>query len=352
MANFGEGIKMTKAENYLYDRLKILSDEKVIIITKINNIEIEVEEINHKITEISKDVDDTFEIFSPRVKKNDFIRGEIESLKEKRDELLKKLEDLNNQSSLVDGDILLIKDALGENEAYEEEIDKAKNDIYEVHRKNTIGLSILEMQENERQRIARDLHDSIVQVLANLVHKCEICSKVMNVDIVRAKLELEIMSKTLVETIDEMRNVIYDLRPMSFDDLGFETTLTRIINKIKESTDMEIRLSVSGDFSNINSIITLTLIRIVEEACNNSLKYSKGKYLDVKVVCEDKNIHLEIVDDGEGFVIDEILNPEENNNRGFGIKMMKERVFLLSGEMSIESKINEGTKISIEVPIQ
>lgn len=342
---------MTKAENYLYERLSMLSDEKVIIITRINNLEIEIEEINDKIEEISNDVDDTFEIFSPRVKKNDFIRDEIDKLKKSKKELVKQLEDLNEQSSLVDEDIALIKDAIGESKLTDEEIDKVKDDIEAAHKKSTVGLHILEMQENERQRIARDLHDSTVQVLANLVHKCEICSKVMDVDSVRAKLELEIMTKTLRETISDMRNIIYDLRPMSFDDLGFDITITRIINKIKESTDMNVELKIVGDVYKLESVIEITLIRIIEEASTNSIKYSNGKNLEIIIEYRENSIHLEISDDGDGYVLDEILKPEENNYNGFGITMMKERVFLLSGEITIDSKIKEGTKIVIDIPI-
>ena len=134
---------MTKAESYLYDRLDMLSDEKVILITKIN-----IEEINTKIEELSKDVDDAFDFFSPRAKKNDFIRDEIESLNVKKQELSKLIEDLNKQSVLVDEDIFIIKDALGENDLTEEEIEKAKDAIEKSHEERYLALlNNVEMQK-------------------------------------------------------------------------------------------------------------------------------------------------------------------------------------------------------------
>lgn len=373
-------IYMTKAENYLNNRLSMLSDEKIIIITKINNIEIEMEEIKEKIREISSDMDDTFEIFSPRVKKNDFIRDEIEKLKNNIEELSCKKEKLCEQSKMVDEDIKLIKDALSESdnesdseingednsddETQLEESDN-KNDSYKsddteqhnskktdkIYSKNNLGIHILESQENERQRIARDLHDSTVQVLANLVHRCEICSKVMDVDSIRAKLEIEVIEKTLKESISDMRNIIYNLRPMIFDDLGFEATLTKVVNKINNSTDFTVTLETEGEKINLEQIVAITIIRIIEESCNNSLKHSNGSEIKIYIRNINKKLHIEVSDNGDGYVIDEILKPEENNNKGFGISMMKERVALLSGEIAIDSKINEGTKIIIDIPI-
>lgn len=295
---------MTKAENYLSNRLSMLSDEKIIITTKINNLDIEIEEINEKIREISNDMDDTFEIFSPRVKKNDFIRDEIQKLKNNREELSRNKEKLCEQTKMVDEDIKIIKDALSEKllainsennsqiedysnsnseiQSESEELDsnlnisnnikqQDLNNVDKMYIKNTLGIHILKYQENERQRIARDLHDSTVQVLANLVHRCEICSKVMDVDSVRAKLEIEVIEKTLKDSISDMRNIIYNLRPMIFDDLGFEATLTKVVNKLNTSSDFNITLEMEGESVNPEPVVAITIIRIIEESCNNSI---------------------------------------------------------------------------------
>ena len=99
---------------------------------------------------------------------------------------------------------------------------------------------LLETQEMDRNRISRDLHDSTVQNLTSLVHKSELCMKLMEVDQIRCKLELSSMGKILREIINDTRKLIYDLRPMSFDDIGFDVTLERSLDKFKQANNVHI----------------------------------------------------------------------------------------------------------------
>ena len=108
-------------------------------------------------------------------------------------------------------------------------------------------LSLLEIQENERQRISRELHDSTVQNLTSLVHKVELCSKLVEMDPIRCKLELITMGKTLREIINETRQMIYNLRPMSFDDIGLDVTIEHALEKLESSEAKKIDFSVEGE---------------------------------------------------------------------------------------------------------
>ena len=173
----------------------------------------------------------------------------------------------------------------------------------------------------------------------------------MGVDVTRAKLELEIMSNLLNNSVDKMNKIISSLRPISSDEYVFNDVISELVAKIDESTDMNVKYSSTGENKNINSVRAITFIRIIQEASDNSIKYSNGKKLDIRFSYEEDNIQIEIEDDGEGFVIDEILKTDEKSNKGFGIQIMKERVLLLSGEINIESILNKGTKISINIPI-
>lgn len=340
-----------KAEAYLYDRLDMLSDEKVSLVTKLNKIQIEIEEIDIKIAQMSEDVDTAFEVFSPRPKKNDFVKIEIDKLTKRKEELKELFSDFSEQLVSIDEDIDVIREALGEAPEDGEEIyirGETKDNIDE----QMYGIKILEQQENERGRIARDLHDSVVQVLTSLVHKSEICMKIVDVDAIRAKLELEIMSKTIRETIEEMRNIIYDLRPMSFDDLGLDVTLERIIKKIDSETEMNVSLKIEGEPKELQKVVQITLFRIVQECVSNSIKYSDGKNLNIRLMYYDDIVYLEIADDGKG--IENLHNPEIGNSdshTGLGLNMMRERVSLLSGDIEIKTQVGEGTAIKIRIPI-
>ena len=341
---------ITKAESYLYDRLEMLSDEKVLLITKLNKIQIEIEETDNMITSMAQDVDTAFEVFSPRPKRNDFAKEGIAKLNKRKEELKLLKKDFAEQLMSLENDINAIREALGEEPEtgeelfYGEEKPDCETQLY--------GIQILESQEAERKRIARDLHDSIVQVLTNLVHKCEICSKIMDMDSIRAKLELEIMSKTLKDTISEMRNIIYDLRPMSFDDLGLEVTLERALKSMDASTDMSINFKASGDNKKLSPIVQLTIFRIVQECANNSIKYSKGKTLDISLTYMEDTVILEICDDGQGFEYNRDCENVDENLTGFGLGMMRERVALLSGYINIDTAVGKGTVIKVTIPVQ
>ena len=341
---------ISKAEEYLLKRLEMLSDEKIILVTKVNKLNIEIEQIDAMIKQIAQDVDTAFEIFSPRQKKNDFAKQEIDKLLSHKEELKETVASLIESANELEEDIQAIREALGQPVEIND-IDIEDEYIESVYYEDTTyGMKILEQQENERSRIARDLHDSVVQVLTNLVHKCEICSKIMDVDGIRAKLELEIMSRNLREAISEMRNIIYDLRPMSFDDLGLNVTLESFINDVKSRTNMEITFNVEGTPNVLPSIMQLTIFRVVQEATNNSIKHSKGKKLDIVFKYDSDNIYLNIKDDGIGIEKESEEN-KQSLHTGFGLDMMKERVALLNGKIEVLTAEDGGTSIEVIIPI-
>lgn len=213
-----------------------------------------------------------------------------------------------------------------------------------------LGLQILETQELERKRIARELHDSTVQNLTNFVHKTELCMKLVDIDTVRARLELQSMIESIHTTINDMRGIIYNLRPMSIDDLGLVVTVQRYINQIKDNfQNIKFSYEIINEDKCNNSIVNLTLFRIIQEACNNALKYSKASNVVITIEYQEKNIKLQIKDNGVGFDMN-YLGKKRRLNTGFGLSIMKERVYLLMGKIDIKSKKNEGTMIDIEVP--
>lgn len=216
----------------------------------------------------------------------------------------------------------------------------------------TYRITLLETQENERQRISRELHDYTVQNLTSLVHKTELCSKLVEMDPVRCKLELSMMSKTLRDIINDTRQMIYNLRPMSFDDIGLDITVERALDKLENSEQKKIKFSVVGEPYQIKPVIGITLLRIIQEGCSNAIRHAESTYINVVLKYETDKISVMIEDDGKGFDMNQICTDDRDDNSGFGLSMMKERVYLLSGNIEIESKINCGTKIFVNVPIK
>lgn len=233
-----------------------------------------------------------------------------------------------------------------------------KEDIYDVNSINidrlnsTFGINALESHENERKRIARDLHDSTVQNLTNLMYKTELCTKLIDIDNVRAKLELQTMIRTIKGTIADMRNIIYDLRPMSLDDLGLIATIEKYTNEKKSSHNVNIDFRINDEKYEVLPIVNLTLFRIVQEATNNAIKHGKAKKIVIDLFYDEDFIVLTVSDNGIGFNEDSLKVSDDKINSGFGLSIMKERILLLSGQLSIESNNIKGTTIKVVVPVR
>lgn len=215
---------------------------------------------------------------------------------------------------------------------------------------------IVDIQEKERCRIANDIHDSTVQNLTHLVHSIELSSLYMDKDIISAKLELESCRVKLQSVINEMRDIIFDLRPMSFDDLGFRECIENFISNLKlQFRNFDVQYDICDlkeeDFNIKNgrafNLILLTIYRIIKEAVINALKHSNADNIFLKISIEDNKCIICIEDNGKGFA-----NSDDKEYNHFGIIIMKERINLLNGNLSIETKPECGTKIKVEIPLK
>ena len=364
MANEDDNTELiNQASNALefLNQFKEQVQEKIDLIkVDISYLEENISEINNCLSSGSNSKDSNTVLFSPTVNKekvNKYNCKQQENMMNYEDELINsrsKLLLLNNRRISLSNTISCL-DKLNNIRAQKQEgIEKSykKNGEHEIENSGAQGINLLETQENERKRIARDLHDSTVQNLTSMMHKTELCTRLIDIDSVRAKLELQTMIHTIKATINDMRNIIYDLRPMSLDDLGLVVTIDRFIKEIKSNHVIDLSLSVINKEKIVLPIINLTLFRIIQEASNNSLKHAKATKIIIGLEYNDDSILLSISDNGLGFK--QLKSNESENNilSGFGLSIMKERVLLLSGEIKIESDTNIGTKITVKVPLR
>ncbi len=224
-----------------------------------------------------------------------------------------------------------------------------KNDLVFVSNVNiNRGLQILDIQERERQRIARDLHDTSLQNLTHIIHKIELSSMFIDEDKRKAKQELISVNKNLRSVIKEIRNTIFDLRPMTFDDLGLKESFDRLADHLKESSNFEVFYNIEEINCN-NSLVLMTIFRIIEECTNNAIKHSSGSvvFFELKKIAENTCIII-VADNGKSFDAEKVLSEKQ---RHFGLNILKERVELLCGTMEIDSKPDKGTVIKIIIPL-
>ena len=209
------------------------------------------------------------------------------------------------------------------------------------------NLAVINIQEEDRQRIARDLHDTSLQNLAHIIHKIELAGMFIDKDPVKAKLELAVIKKDLKAIIEDIRNTIFNLRPMTFDDLGLKAALERLLLEFNDKRNYQIQVDID-EISCETQLILVTLYRVVQECFSNIKKHSGAD--KVIFLCKQKQdmISIDIEDNGKGFSEDEV---EKKNDKHFGISVMSERVNLIEGKIVIHSKIGAGTKVHIEVPL-
>jgi two-component system, NarL family, sensor histidine kinase DegS len=271
-------------------------------------------------------------------------RQQEKQLRDRRDDLERRLlgicetieraEHLVSQISVVMN--YLTRDLKQMNEVLEDA--KAKQDF---------GLKIIEAQEDERKRLSREIHDGPAQMLANVIMRSDLIERVYRErGGEEALLEVRSFKKMVRSALYEVRRIIYDLRPMALDDLGLVPTLRKYLQTIEEyHHKSRIEFVNLGMERRLPAKYEVALFRLIQESVQNALRHAKAKDIVVKVEITNCAINVTISDDGVGF---DVL---KKNPESFGIMGMKERVELLNGEMTIDSKIGKGTTVMIRVPL-
>lgn len=227
---------------------------------------------------------------------------------------------------------------------------EVSNQLEDMQQRQLLGIKIIKAQEEERQRVARDIHDGPAQLMSNVVLKAEICERLIDVDLDKTREELRNLKKTVRDSLQDVRKIIYNLRPMSLDDLGLVPTLQRYILTFQEESGISVSFQTKGAAADVKPVISITVFRIVQEAINNISKHAKARSAVINLEFTDNELRLYINDDGIGFQTDKLKQKSEDISSGFGLSSMKERVELLNGEMSINTEPGRGTRLNIVLP--
>lgn len=289
-----------------------------------------ISEIEEYLSSLYEKEDEDFKVFSPWNVEH-IHKEDIEKHKEERKILENDNKCLYSRLNRVNDYLIALTDAL---------------DAHPNHTGVKRNLKALDIQENERHRISRDLHDTSLQNLAHLVHKIELASMYIDKDAVQAKLELAAVNKNMKEVIEEIRNTIFDLRPMSLDDLGLKESFQRLFSRLKDlnkSFDFDVEID---DIASEDEIVLVTIFRVVQEACLNAIKHSGGNKLKVVIRNRDKHCIISVKDNGSSFSMEDV-----KQDKNFGISIMKERVDLLGGEISFNTTEGEGTEVVMNIPL-
>lgn len=296
--------------------------------------EIKKREGEMKSTSLEKEVETIVEKKEEIIKKLDKEKEEIENINFKIKEIGEELSRISLAISILNKDIKSFSEQLGKMPPLQSQ-----------------GIRILMAIEEERKRIARDVHDGPAQMLANVVLRLELLEKLLNQDPEKGKEELSSFKEIVKESLRGVRNFIFDLRPMTLDDLGLLPTLKRYIKNLEEHFPIFIELIIIGEEKRISNVIEVTLFRIIQEALSNVIRHASAKSVKIILEVEEKMISVGIKDDGVGFLSEQYLS-KRTSWENLGLVSMRERTEILGGIFSIKSKLGEGTQIFTKIPLE
>jgi two-component system sensor histidine kinase DegS len=216
-----------------------------------------------------------------------------------------------------------------------------------------LGLKIILAQEEERKRIAREIHDGPAQAMANIVLRSEIAERMLaRGEYASVKEELSELKSQVRGGLEEVRKIIFNLRPMALDDLGLIPTLRKHVRDVEERTRIHIDFEVYGVETRLSSAMEVAIFRLVQEALSNVWKHSGATYASVRITFQKQMVKIVVQDNGVGFSVEKLERTIARNNSHFGIVGMRERIELLEGRMDIESEPDAGTKLTMVIPIR
>jgi signal transduction histidine kinase len=202
---------------------------------------------------------------------------------------------------------------------------------------------VVDAQELERRRLARELHDETGQALTSILLGLRAVEEAASEQDTREATAR--LRELVVETLHDVRRLAVELRPKALDDFGLVPALERLVETFTEQTGIPVELETVFAQARLPAPVETALYRIVQEALTNVIKHSRASRVSVLVTRKRDSVAAVIEDDGIGFT------PEDVRDGGLGLVGMRERIALLDGRMTIESEPKRGTSLVVEVPV-
>lgn len=203
--------------------------------------------------------------------------------------------------------------------------------------------SVIDGEEMERQRLSRELHDGIGQLLIAIKLRLE---SLLYQDETEVKHSIQEMKKYFDEIIDEVRRISNNLLPSVLEAFSIPIAFRNLFSETEEHSNLKIRFEARGNFDDLDKKTKTYIYRLTQEALSNIVKHAEATTVNVKLVRKGESLTLAISDDGKGFLVD-----QSGKEGGNGIHNMRERASLLRGKIEIASVKGEGTTITLKVPI-
>jgi two-component system, NarL family, sensor histidine kinase UhpB len=254
------------------------------------------------------------------------------------EDLIEEMEkvDLSRPGSLLPASI----DGVGETE----EVERLELAFLRMMRRleaerRRAGSAALAAQEEERARVARDLHDEVNQSLTGLLLRLEAAREAAPPEL---EPELAATKALANQAMRELLTLARRLRPTALDDLGLAAAIAGLVERLGEG-EVEGTIAIDGDFSDLSDDAQLVVYRVAQEALSNVARHSGAAHVALTLRRDVDGVELTVSDDGTGFVF-------ADSERGLGIGGMRERALLVAGDLTIESRPDAGTTVRLTIP--
>ncbi|MDG1404526.1 type IV pili methyl-accepting chemotaxis transducer N-terminal domain-containing protein [Polaribacter sp.] len=247
-------------------------------------------------------------------------------------------------------ELLIIASEITERKAAQLEIERLTTVSFEekMSQQKIISSKIIENQEKEQNRIAKDVHDGIGQMLTGLKYNLESIN--IN-DIERTAIKIQHLKELTTNIIKGVRTATFNLTPPELSDHGIVPAIVKLAKELGKLTGKEILFFNKTDFNNrLDSLTEINIYRITQEAINNAIKYADSSHIVVSLSHSKSLLSLVIDDDGKGFVPSEVKKVN-NGDGGMGMTFMKERIKYIDGRLFLNSELGKGTRVTLNIPI-
>ena len=206
---------------------------------------------------------------------------------------------------------------------------------------------VIQAQEEERRKISRQIHDGPAQVLSNFILQTEIAVRLFDTDEDKARTELENLKDAAASSFANVRDFIFDLRPMMLDDLGLVPTIRRYIEALKEKSGLDINLVVTGTERRLEPHREVMAFRSIQELLANVREHAKATQVKINIDMDEKSLRIAVEDNGEGF---DPATLSFEDNPDLGLSRLSGQVEMFEGELDISSSPGEGTRVAFSIP--
>lgn len=268
--------------------------------------------------------------------------------------IVRPLQQLDRQAVRVAwGDFEAVQTPVGGTQEIED-LRQTLNDLAQQVRRYQQGMrdyigAITRGQEEERKRLARELHDDTIQDLIALGHRVEMARRALDRDPEQAAERLDELKVLVHETVGEVRRFTRALRPIYLEDLGLRPALEVLVRDVGAKTGIEATFQVIGPSRRLSEELELTVYRIAQEALGNVAQHADARHAEVRLHYTPDGVMLSVVDDGVGFDVPD--RPEELARRGhFGLVGIRERAALVGGRLELTSSLGQGTRVLVDLP--